>query len=142
MSDRGPHRQRAALGRVPVRPDTSEDSRQRVACHPLADSDHFDVYKSIAHGRHVFRDRLQSQIVTSTWERRMSIEEERPLRKMITERQLLEILCTSRSSLRRWCLEGKFPKPVALGPSRIAWFVDEVAEWQNSRPSSRRSSDH
>lgn len=28
--------------------------------------------------------------------------------------------------------EGKFPKPVALGPSRTAWFLDEVIEWQET----------
>lgn len=66
----------------------------------------------------------------------MSAEEAPGLRKMVTEKQLLEILPTSRSSLRRWYRQGKFPKPVSLGPGKIAWFLDEVIEWQKKREGS------
>ena len=35
----------------------------------------------------------------------------------------------SRPTIYRWMPEGRFPKPVALGPSLIAWPESEINEW-------------
>jgi len=55
------------------------------------------------------------------------------LRPLMTERQILELLPISRSTLQNWVSQGHFPRHIGLGPRRNAWFVDEVMEWQNSR---------
>ena len=62
----------------------------------------------------------------------MSTEEALPLRRMISEKQLLKIVPASRASIRRWVVEGIFPKPATIGPSRVAWFLDEIADWQGT----------
>jgi prophage regulatory protein len=51
-------------------------------------------------------------------------------RKMIDERQVLELIPISRSTLQRWVADGVFPKPRPIGPRRNAFFADEVAAWQ------------
>lgn len=54
------------------------------------------------------------------------------LRKMISEKQLLTIVPASKASIRRWIMEGIFPRPATIGPARIAWFLDEIEVWQNN----------
>lgn len=51
-------------------------------------------------------------------------------RKMLSERQILDLLPIARSTLQAWEKDGNFPKSVTIGPNRKAWFADEVAEWQ------------
>ncbi len=38
-----------------------------------------------------------------------------------------------RSTIYRWMAEGKFPKPVQLGGSTVAWSEGEVDRWISSR---------
>lgn len=40
---------------------------------------------------------------------------------------------TSRSTLYRWVKEGRFPKPVSLGPRLIAWRESDLQAWEQSR---------
>jgi prophage regulatory protein len=54
-------------------------------------------------------------------------------RRMISEKQILELIPIARSTLQNWEREGLFPKSVPIGPNRKAWYADEVAEWQNNR---------
>jgi prophage regulatory protein len=54
-------------------------------------------------------------------------------RKMLSERQILDLLPIARSTLQQWEKRGDFPKAVMIGPNRKAWYADEVAEWQNKR---------
>jgi prophage regulatory protein len=49
---------------------------------------------------------------------------------MLGEPGVLEIIPISRSTLYRWCAAGLFPKPVAMGPQRVGWFLDEIIRWQ------------
>ncbi|MDP1867586.1 MAG: AlpA family phage regulatory protein [Bradyrhizobium sp.] len=51
---------------------------------------------------------------------------------MLTQRDLLKMIPTSRTTIWRWCSEGRFPKPVQLSSRRVVWFLDEVAEWQET----------
>lgn len=41
-----------------------------------------------------------------------------------------------RSTIYRWMAEGKFPKPVQLGGSTVAWSEGEVDRWIAKRMSS------
>ena len=47
-------------------------------------------------------------------------------RKMLSERQILDLLPIARSTLQQWEKHGNFPKAVMIGPNRKAWFADEV----------------
>jgi len=37
------------------------------------------------------------------------------------------------STLWRWIAEGRFPKPVSLGPRTTAWPVEAIEEWEAER---------
>ena len=39
-----------------------------------------------------------------------------------------------RVHLRRMMRAGLFPHCVAIGPGRIGWYEDEIAEWAHTRP--------
>jgi prophage regulatory protein len=54
-------------------------------------------------------------------------------RKMLSERQILDLLPIARSTLQQWEKHGNFPKAVMIGPNRKAWFADEVIAWQEKR---------
>ena len=66
--------------------------------------------------------------------------DERPttLRKMLLQRELLEMIPVSRTTIWKWCAEGLFPKPVKLNSNRVAWFADEIIEWQEAVGKTRR----
>jgi prophage regulatory protein len=53
--------------------------------------------------------------------------------KMLSERQILDLLPIARSTLQQWEKHGNFPRAVTIGPNRKAWYADEVDEWQNKR---------
>jgi predicted DNA-binding transcriptional regulator AlpA len=61
------------------------------------------------------------------------IETENTPRKMLSERQILDLLPIARSTLQQWEKSGDFPKAVMIGPNRKAWFADEVAAWQAAK---------
>ncbi|MCG2625611.1 AlpA family transcriptional regulator [Bradyrhizobium sp. WYCCWR 13023] len=52
------------------------------------------------------------------------------LRRMLTERMVLEEIPISRTTLYRLERAGKFPRSVYISPNRRLWFRDEVAAWQ------------
>jgi predicted DNA-binding transcriptional regulator AlpA len=54
-------------------------------------------------------------------------------RRMMSEKQILDLLPIARSTLQNWIKAKEFPQPVSIGPNRKAWFADEVAVWQNNR---------
>jgi len=39
----------------------------------------------------------------------------------------------SRSSIYSWIADGKFPKPVSLGPRAVGWVVTEIEQWIRQR---------
>lgn len=55
-------------------------------------------------------------------------------RKMLREKEVLAIVPVTRRTLQNWVIEGKFPKPYKIGQQRIAWYADEIAAWQKTRP--------
>jgi prophage regulatory protein len=46
----------------------------------------------------------------------------------------------TRDHTRRLVKDGLFPKPVQLGPGRIAWLEDEVDAWIAARAAARNNS--
>jgi prophage regulatory protein len=59
--------------------------------------------------------------------------DDRRLRKMLSERQILDLIPIARSTLQQLEKQGLFPKSCPLGPNRKAWFEDEIIEWQSKR---------
>lgn len=41
--------------------------------------------------------------------------------------QILEIIPVSKSAWWQGCKDGRFPKPVKLGPKTTAWKVEDIA---------------
>ena len=59
--------------------------------------------------------------------------------------RLTEVMATTGiggiSTIYDWMDQGKFPRPVALGPRAVAWREDDVLAWIESRNSRLRSED-
>ena len=62
-----------------------------------------------------------------------------PRRKLIRRQEVEELTGLSRSTIYAWVRQGRFPRPVKVGPHAVRWYLDEVLEFINSRPRSRRS---
>jgi prophage regulatory protein len=53
-------------------------------------------------------------------------------RRMLNEKQVLEILPISRTTLYRMEKAGRFPKSTYISPNRRVWFADQIIAWQNA----------
>jgi len=47
--------------------------------------------------------------------------------------RLVEMIGLSRSTIWKLLSEGKFPKPIRLGSRSIAWRINDIEEWLQSR---------
>ena len=54
-------------------------------------------------------------------------------RKMLSERKILDLIPVARSTLQQWEKDGLFPKSLAIGPNRKAWFESDVKAWVEAR---------
>jgi prophage regulatory protein len=54
-------------------------------------------------------------------------------KEMIRLNELTEHLNVSKSTLYRWRRTSDFPKPVAIGPRSIFFFVEEIEAWLEKR---------
>jgi prophage regulatory protein len=54
------------------------------------------------------------------------------LRRMLSERQLLELVPISRTTLFRLMKAGKFPRGVYVSANRRIWFERDVVAWQEA----------
>jgi prophage regulatory protein len=54
------------------------------------------------------------------------------LRKMLTEREVLQLIRCGRSTLWRLERSGKFPRGVYIAPNTKRWFEDQVIRWQRA----------
>jgi predicted DNA-binding transcriptional regulator AlpA len=52
-------------------------------------------------------------------------------RRMLNEKQVLEIVPVSPVTLWRMEKRGAFPKGTYISPNRKVWFEDEIVAWQN-----------
>jgi prophage regulatory protein len=53
-------------------------------------------------------------------------------RRMLSEKQVLEIVPVGRTTLYRMEKAGRFPKSTYISPNRRVWFDDEIIAWQNA----------
>ena len=53
-------------------------------------------------------------------------------RRMLNEKQLLDIVPLSRTSIYRLEKAGKFPRSTYISANRRIWFEDEIVAWQNA----------
>ena len=57
--------------------------------------------------------------------------------KLVTKRQLKEMVLYSPQHIARLEKAGKFPKRVELGPNRVGWVEEEVLNWLQQRLDAR-----
>lgn len=65
------------------------------------------------------------------------MKEQLPLTGFMRLPQILQLIPISKSAWWQRCREGRFPKPVKLGPKTTAWRVEDIAaliEWIGSSP--------
>lgn len=55
--------------------------------------------------------------------------EDRRVTRLIRLKEVQHRVGLGRSTIYRWMAEGKFPKPVQLGGSTVAWSEGEVDRW-------------
>ncbi len=53
--------------------------------------------------------------------------------RILSKRQLKELVLYSPQHVARLEKAGKFPTRVQLGPNRVGWVEDEVLDWLQSR---------
>ena len=53
-------------------------------------------------------------------------------RRMLNEKQVLDIVPLSRTSIYRLERAGKFPRSTYISANRRVWFADEIIAWQNA----------
>ena len=53
--------------------------------------------------------------------------------RILSKRQLKELVLYSPQHIARLEKAGQFPKRVQLGPSRVGWVESEVLEWLAAR---------
>ena len=53
-------------------------------------------------------------------------------RRMLSEKQVLQIVPVARTTLYRMEKAGRFPKSTYISPNRRVWFEDEIIAWQNA----------
>ena len=58
---------------------------------------------------------------------RKSMKKELPVIGFLRLPQILEIIPVSKSTWWQGCKDGRFPKPVKLGPKTTAWRAEDIA---------------
>lgn len=59
--------------------------------------------------------------------------------RILSKRQLKELVLYSPQHVARLEKAGSFPKRVQLGPNRVGWVEDEVLDWLQQRLESREA---
>src|SRR6516162_7276114 len=54
------------------------------------------------------------------------------LRRMLNEKQVLDVVPLSRTTLYRMEKVGRFPKSTYISPNRRVWYEDKVIAWQRA----------
>ena len=60
--------------------------------------------------------------------------------RMLSKRQVKELVLYSPQHIARLEAEGKFPKRVKLGNCRVGWIEEEVLDWLQARIDERDAS--
>jgi prophage regulatory protein len=61
--------------------------------------------------------------------------------RLLSKRQLKEMVLYSPQHIARLEKAGKFPKRVQIGPNRVGWVESEVLDWLQSRLDRREEPD-
>ncbi|NOZ33004.1 MAG: AlpA family phage regulatory protein [Alphaproteobacteria bacterium] len=61
--------------------------------------------------------------------------------RLLSKRQLKEMVLYSPQHIARLEAAGQFPKRVRLGANRVGWVEDEVLDWIQQRIDRRETSD-
>lgn len=56
------------------------------------------------------------------------------MEKILTEKEVCELLKISRATLWRWQRDGKFPKRRSFGPKSPRWLYSEIDRWVKLPP--------
>lgn len=59
------------------------------------------------------------------------------MKRFIRFREVLATTGRSKSRLYDDMKAGKFPRPIKIGASAVAWDADEIAAWQRDRIAAR-----
>jgi prophage regulatory protein len=59
------------------------------------------------------------------------------MKRMLSKRQVKELVLYSPQHIARLEAAGQFPKRVKLGVNRVGWLEEEVQEWLQSRIDAR-----
>ena len=59
------------------------------------------------------------------------------MRKVLSKRELTEMVGLSYPTVWRMMRRGQFPKPVPLSENRVGWLETEVADWLAGRVDAR-----
>jgi prophage regulatory protein len=57
--------------------------------------------------------------------------------RILRQRQVLELLGISSSTLWEWVRKGRFPRPISLGPNTRAWLPEEIDQHLLARAKER-----
>ena len=57
--------------------------------------------------------------------------------RILSKRQLKELVLYSPQHIARMEKAGRFPRRVVLGPNRVGWVEDEVLDWLRTRMEGR-----
>ena len=55
-------------------------------------------------------------------------------KRVLRLREVCERYGLGRSTVYRLMDQGQFPKPIQLGPQAVAWRVEDLEAWLESRP--------
>jgi prophage regulatory protein len=62
--------------------------------------------------------------------------------RIMSKKELRQLVLYSSEHIRRLERAGKFPKRVVLGPGRVGWLESEVWAWLEKRISERSRPEH
>lgn len=57
--------------------------------------------------------------------------------RLLTKRQVKDLVCYSYAHIDRLEAQGRFPKRVRLGQQRVAWLESEVQDWIQAKVAER-----
>ena len=57
-------------------------------------------------------------------------------RKLIRLPEVIDLTGVGRSTIYKLKKKGQFPQSVKIGPHAVAWYLDEILEYINTRPRS------
>jgi len=71
--------------------------------------------------------------ICQTWASRDAPKSGEIEMRILSKRQLKELVLYSPQHVARLEAAGQFPKRVQLGPNRVGWIEDEILDWLRQR---------